>query len=69
MYPNLKAEQARKGLTNKEVADVLGLSRVTYESKKKSGRFTVSESKALCDFFECDFDYLFSTNSQTVSKQ
>ena len=61
LYPNLKAEQSRAGLTNQKVADLIGVSRVTYESKKKSGRFDVSESKKLCDLFKCDFYYLFAT--------
>ena len=64
LYPNLKAEQSRAGLTNQKVADLIGMSRVTYESKKKSGRFDVSESKKLCDLFKCDFDYLFATEGE-----
>lgn len=60
MYPNLRAEQARAGLTNRAVADRLGITRVTYESKKKSGRFNVDESRKLCELFKCDFDYLFA---------
>ena len=34
MFPNLDAEQARKGLTNQQVAAEIGLSRVSYERKK-----------------------------------
>ena len=64
LYPNLKAEQSRAGLTNQKVADLIGVSRVTYESKKKSGRFDVSESKKLCDLFKCDFVYLFATEGE-----
>lgn len=60
LYPNLKAEQSRAGLTNQMVANAIGISRVTYESKKKSGRFDVSESKKLCELFKCEFDYLFA---------
>lgn len=61
MFRNLEAEQARKGLTNQNVADTLGISRVSYENKKKSGKFTTLESKALCKLFKCKFDYLFET--------
>ena len=43
MFPNLQAEQKRMNMTNQQVADEIGMSRVTYESKKKSGSFTVSE--------------------------
>lgn len=60
MYPNLRAEQARRGMTNQMVADALAISRVTYEAKKKSGRFNVNESRSLCELFKCDFDYLFA---------
>lgn len=36
MFKNLNAEQARMGLTNSDVAQRLGISRVSYESKKKT---------------------------------
>lgn len=39
LFRNLEAEQARKGLTNSDVAGKLGISRVSYESKKKTGKF------------------------------
>lgn len=58
---NLEAEQARKGFTNSDVAEKLGISRVSYESKKKSGKFTTFEIKTLCKLFKCKFDYLFET--------
>ncbi len=60
MFPNLQAEQARAGLTNQQVADYMGINRRTYEQKKQSGRFVVSECLALCTLFECDFPYLFT---------
>ncbi len=61
MFPNLQAEQARRGMTNQQVADQLGISRITYESKKKSGRFTVKECSALCEMFQSSFEYLFNS--------
>ena len=61
MFKNLDAEQARYGYTNQKVADHLGISRVSYESKKKSGKFTTLEIKALCKLFKSKFDYLFKT--------
>lgn len=60
MFPNLQAEQSRQGMTNQDVAEKLSLSRQSYEQKKKSGNFTVSECKALCDLFHTSFNYLFS---------
>lgn len=63
MFKNLDAEQARHGLTNSDVAVILGISRVSYESKKKSGKFTTPEIKVLCKLFKCKFDYLFETGN------
>ena len=40
LFRNLEAEQARKGYTNSDVANLLGISRVSYENKKKTGKFT-----------------------------
>ena len=61
MFRNLDAEQARHAMTNEDVAKFLDVSRVTYESKKKTGKFTLSEIKSLCGLFSCSFDYLFKT--------
>lgn len=59
MFRNLEAEQARNGLNNKEAADILGLSRVSYEKKKKLGSFTLTEAKKLAKRFGVSVDYLF----------
>ncbi|HIR05127.1 MAG TPA: hypothetical protein IAB28_04085 [Candidatus Copromonas faecavium] len=64
MFRNLEAEQARFGLTNQNVADKLGISRVSYESKKKSGKFTTKEIKVLCKLFKRGFDYLFAEDEK-----
>lgn len=61
MFRNLDAEQARFGFTNQQVADKLGISRVSYENKKKTGKFTTLEIKELCKIFKVKFDYLFKT--------
>ena len=53
MFRNLEAEQARNGMTNQEVADRIGMSRVSYENKKKSGKFYVTEITKLCTLFKC----------------
>ena len=62
MFRNLEAEQARMGYTNTDVAKKLGISRVSYENKKKNGKFTTLEIKSLCKLFKCKFDYLFFTD-------
>lgn len=59
LFRNLEAEQARKGYTNSDVAKLLGISRVSYENKKKTGKFTTFEIKILCKTFNVTFDYLF----------
>lgn len=60
MFPNLRAEQARRSMSNQQVADHLGICRNSYESKVKTGKFTVEEIRALCRLFRRGFDYLFS---------
>lgn len=62
MFRNLEAEQARLSYTNQEMSEKLGMSRVSYENKKKTGKFTALEAKKLCRIFKCKFDYLFQTN-------
>ena len=64
MFRNLEAEQARKGFTNANMAEKLGISRVSYENKKKTGKFTTFEIKSLCTLFGCKFDYLFETDEK-----
>lgn len=69
MFRNLDAEQARNAMTNKDVADSLGISRVSYENKKKTGKFTTFEIKKLCIMFNCSFDYLFETTTDSEKDQ
>ena len=64
MFRNLEAEQARAGLTNQQTAEKLGISRISYENKKKTGKFTTSEIKKLCKLFKSKFDYLFATEEE-----
>lgn len=63
VFRNLEAEQARFGYTNQQMADKLGISRVSYENKKKTGKFIALEAKKLCKIFKVKFDYLFATES------
>lgn len=61
MFRNLDAEQARNSYTNQQMAEKLNISRVSYENKKKTGKFTALEAKRLCRIFHVKFDYLFKT--------
>lgn len=68
MFRNLEAEQRRNGLTNSMVAEVLGISRNTYEAKKKNGMFTRPQIVMLLNLFKCDFDYLFEPDATDNQK-
>lgn len=59
MFPNLDAEQARRKMTNQNTADLMGISRPSYENKKKTGKFYVYEIARLCKIFDCPYEYLF----------
>lgn len=61
VFRNLDAEQARYSYTNQQMADLIGISRVSYENKKKTGKFTAIEAKKMCKIFKVKFDYLFAT--------
>ena len=60
MFNNLEAEQARKGLTNQDIANYLEISRQSYEIKKKNGNFKYSEITKHLDLFTVSFEYLFA---------
>ena len=63
VFRNLEAEQKRVGMTNLQMAEYLGVSRVTYETKKKNGMFTRPQIVKLLDLFHCGFDYLFQQDT------
>lgn len=64
MFPNLSAEQKRKGISNKIMAELLNVSKQTYERKKRIGTFTIYEINFLCKFFNCNYEYLFATEEE-----
>ena len=66
MFKNLKAEMARNGHKNADVAQILGISRQAYEWKMKTGKFKVTEAKKLCELYSRDFDYLFETGDEAI---
>ena len=75
MFRNLEAEQKRHGYTNSNMAEILGISRVTYESKKRTGLFNRPQIETLLRLFNCKFEYLFlyepadRKNSSTISTE
>lgn len=68
MFRNLDAEQARHSYTNQQMAEKIGISRVSYENKKKTGKFTALEAKKLCKIFKVKFDYLSATDTQDEAR-
>lgn len=62
MYPNLRAEMARKNITTEAIAEALDIDPRTAR-KKLSGesQFTIVECQKVNDTFfpDCDLDYLF----------
>lgn len=67
MFKNLKAEMARNGHKNADVAKILGISRQSYEMKVRTGKIKVTEAKKLCELYHSDFNYLFETESEAIS--
>lgn len=62
MFRNLNAEQKRFDLNNQQMAEYLGFKdRKSYETKKATGTFTLTEAKKLVKLFGVSFDYLFET--------
>lgn len=59
-YPNLAAEIARKGETQQELANLLGISRPTvcYKLQGKVD-WTIGEIEILCEHFQKDYYQLF----------
>lgn len=66
MFRNLEAEQARLGLSNESMAEYLGISRVAYENKKKTGKFKYIEIKKLLLLCNSQFEYLFAETKETA---
>lgn len=63
MFRNLEAEQRRFKYTNSQMAEILGISRATYESKKKNGMFNRPQIAQLLKLFDCTFEYLFEISA------
>lgn len=66
MLRNLVAEKAIHRLSNQQMADIIGVSRPTFESKMKSERFTVRECQRFIKYFGKTFEYLFATDDQSA---
>lgn len=65
LFPNLEAEQTRFSLTDEDVANELGITRTSYNQKKKKGHFKLNEIIKLCSLFDTNFGYLFKLDNST----
>lgn len=68
MYPNLRAEMARKRVTIKMLADELNVTQSTMCAKLGTDRLKVSEAKVINDKFfpENEFSYLFEQKKMEI---
>ena len=60
MYPNLKAEMARRGYTNNDLGKVIGVKGEAVSLKLSGKRdFDILEVKKICEHFGMSFEALF----------
>ena len=59
MYPNLEAEQVRRGHTDDYVAGMLGITLQEYRAQKVSKSIGLQEAVALEAMYEQSTEYLF----------
>jgi hypothetical protein len=61
MYPNLDAEQARRGHTDGCIAEALGISVAEFQARKASKTIELPEAEALKAMYGLSTEYLFQT--------
>ena len=62
MFPNLRAELARRNLTYQDLANLTSIPVSTLSRKMQNGEFTIPECRQICKAFLPDqftLDYLF----------
>lgn len=60
LYPNLRAEMARKGMTQTDLGRILNISTVAVHMRLSGQiQWRIEEIGKVLDFFGKDFDYLF----------
>lgn len=67
MFPNLLGQKAFYKMSNDDMASVIGVSRVSFENKMRTGKFTVREINAYIHFFKKPYDYLFATEDDLMA--
>lgn len=59
-YPNLHAEMAKYGITQKELANMLGITEVSaYRKFNGKNDWTIKEVDKICEIFKKDYYELF----------
>ena len=64
MYPNLLGQKEARGLGDRDMALIIGVSQRVYRKKIRDGTFTLSECAAYCSYFEKPFDFLFISTAE-----
>lgn len=64
MYPNLLGQKSFHKMTDEAMARVINITREAYKQKMKSGRFTPTECRKYCTYFNKPFEYLFATDEE-----
>lgn len=57
-YPNINAERARAGISNADLAKLLGVSRKTLYNWVNSGNIPQAALETMSRIFGCTIDYL-----------
>ncbi|MDD6706719.1 MAG: helix-turn-helix transcriptional regulator [Olsenella sp.] len=61
---NLRGVREMRGLTQKEVADKLGITRQTYAIyEANQERMTIEQAKAVCRLLKCDLEDVFLSSN------
>lgn len=63
MFANLLGQKAIHRLRNEDMAKIAGISRTAYESKLRTGHFTVLEAHRYAEYFDKKFEYLFALDN------
>lgn len=59
-FYSLREAREKRGLTQQEVADELGVSRQTYiRFEKKPEKANVRQARRLCEILSCSYDGIF----------
>lgn len=66
LYPNIAAERARRGWSNADLAEKLGVSRKTIYNWENAGRIPAAALDKMADIFGVSVDYLLTTDKEAT---